>query len=37
VAAIALAFAVLTILFGLWPDPLFDAARDMGTSIRGLR
>ena len=37
VAAIALAFAVLTILFGLWPDPLFDAAREMGTSISGLR
>jgi hypothetical protein len=37
VAAIALTFAVLTILFGLWPDPLFDAAREMGTSISGLR
>jgi NADH-quinone oxidoreductase subunit N len=37
VAAIALAFAVLTILFGLWPDPLFDAAREMGTSISALR
>jgi hypothetical protein len=37
VAAVAIAFAVLTIVFGLWPDPLFDAARDMGTSISGLR
>jgi len=37
VAAIAITFAVLTILFGLWPDPLFDAAREMGTSISGLR
>jgi NADH-quinone oxidoreductase subunit N len=36
VAAIALVFAALTILFGLWPDPLFEAARDMGTSIPGL-
>jgi NADH-quinone oxidoreductase subunit N len=37
VAVIALVFAALTILFGLWPDPLFEAARDMGTSITGLR
>jgi NADH-quinone oxidoreductase subunit N len=37
VATIAIAFAVLTIAIGLWPDPLFDAARDVGTSIRGLR
>ena len=35
--AIAVVFAVATILFGLWPDPLFDAARDMGTSISALR
>jgi NADH-quinone oxidoreductase subunit N len=33
VAAVAIAFAVLTILFGLWPDPLFDAARDVGTTF----
>jgi NADH-quinone oxidoreductase subunit N len=37
VAFIAIAFAVATIVFGLWPDPLFDAARDIGTSISGLR
>jgi NADH-quinone oxidoreductase subunit N len=37
VAAIAIAFAAATILFGLWPDPLFDAARDVGTSLSGLR
>jgi NADH-quinone oxidoreductase subunit N len=33
VAAVAIAFAVLTIVFGLWPDPLFDAARDVGTTF----
>ena len=37
VAAIAIVFAAATILFGIWPDPLFDAARDMGTSLSGLR
>jgi NADH-quinone oxidoreductase subunit N len=37
VAAVAILFAAATILFGIWPDPLFDAARDMGTSISGLR
>jgi NADH-quinone oxidoreductase subunit N len=37
VAAIAIAFAAATILFGVWPDPLFDAAREIGTSISGLR
>jgi NADH-quinone oxidoreductase subunit N len=37
VAAIAIVFAVLTIVIGLWPDPLFDAAREVGTSISGLR
>jgi NADH-quinone oxidoreductase subunit N len=36
-AAVALLFGVLTILFGLWPDPLFDAAREMGTSLSNLR
>jgi NADH-quinone oxidoreductase subunit N len=36
VAVIAIAFAMATILFGLWPDPLFDAARDMGTALSGL-
>jgi NADH-quinone oxidoreductase subunit N len=37
IAAIAIAFAAATILFGIWPDPLFDAARDIGTSLSGLR
>ena len=33
--AIAVLFAAATIFFGLWPDPLFDAARDVGTSLSG--
>ena len=33
VAAVAVFFAVLTIVFGLWPDPLFDAAQDVGTTF----
>jgi NADH-quinone oxidoreductase subunit N len=37
VAAIAILSAAATILFGIWPDPLFDAARDVGTAISGLR
>jgi NADH-quinone oxidoreductase subunit N len=37
VAFIAIAFAAATIFFGLYPDPLFDAARDVGTAISGLR
>jgi NADH-quinone oxidoreductase subunit N len=37
VAAVAILFAVATIVFGVWPDPLFDAARDVGSSIAGLR
>jgi hypothetical protein len=36
VAAIAIVAAAATILFGIWPDPLFDAAREIGTSISGL-
>jgi NADH-quinone oxidoreductase subunit N len=36
VLAVAVVFAAATILFGLWPDPLFDAARDMGTSLSAL-
>jgi NADH:ubiquinone oxidoreductase subunit 2 (subunit N) len=36
VAAIAILFAALTILFGIWPDPLFDAAKDVSTSLAGL-
>jgi NADH-quinone oxidoreductase subunit N len=37
VAVIAILFAAATIVFGLWPAPLFDAARDVGTAISGLR
>jgi NADH-quinone oxidoreductase subunit N len=36
VAAIAILFAVLTIVFGIWPTPLFDAAKDVSTSLAGL-
>jgi NADH-quinone oxidoreductase subunit N len=36
VAAIAIVAAFATILFGIWPDPLFDAAREMSTSLSGL-
>jgi NADH-quinone oxidoreductase subunit N len=36
VALVAIAFAAATLLFGIWPDPLFDAARDMGTALSGL-
>ncbi|MEA2418416.1 MAG: NADH-quinone oxidoreductase subunit [Thermoleophilaceae bacterium] len=37
VAVIAILFAAATIAFGLYPDPLFDVARDVGTSLSGLR
>jgi NADH-quinone oxidoreductase subunit N len=37
VAAVAILFAAATILIGIWPDPLFDAARDVGTSLSNLR
>jgi NADH-quinone oxidoreductase subunit N len=37
VAVVAILFAAATIFFGVWPDPLFDAARDVGTAISGLR
>jgi NADH-quinone oxidoreductase subunit N len=36
VAAVAILFAAATIAFGLWPDPLFDAARDVGTALSNL-
>ncbi len=36
VAAVAIVFAALTLLFGLWPEPLFDAARDMGSALSNL-
>ncbi|HEX2126641.1 MAG TPA: NADH-quinone oxidoreductase subunit N [Thermoleophilaceae bacterium] len=37
VAAVAILFAAATIFFGIVPDPLFDAARDVGTSLSNLR
>jgi NADH-quinone oxidoreductase subunit N len=37
VAAVAILFAAATILFGIVPDPLFDAAREVGTAVSGLR
>ena len=33
VTLVAVLAAAATILFGLWPNPLFDAARDIGTSL----
>ena len=36
VALVAIVFAAATIVFGIWPDPMFDAARDIGTSISSL-
>ncbi len=36
VLAIAVLFAVATIAIGVVPSPLFDAARDIGTSLAGL-
>jgi NADH-quinone oxidoreductase subunit N len=37
VAAVAILFAAATIVVGIWPDPLFDAARDVGTALSNLR
>jgi NADH-quinone oxidoreductase subunit N len=37
VAVVAIVCAAATILFGLWPDPLFDAARDVGAALSQLR
>jgi NADH-quinone oxidoreductase subunit N len=36
VAAVAVVTAALTIFFGIIPAPLFDAARDVGTSLSNL-
>jgi NADH-quinone oxidoreductase subunit N len=36
VVFVAVLAAAASILFGLWPNPLFDAARDMGSSLSGL-
>lgn len=37
VAFVAILFAAATIVLGLWPEPLFDLARDVGTAISQLR
>jgi NADH-quinone oxidoreductase subunit N len=36
VVLVAVLAAAATILFGLWPNPLFDAARDIGSSLANL-
>jgi NADH-quinone oxidoreductase subunit N len=36
IAIVAILFAAATILIGIFPDPLFDAARDVGTSLSNL-
>jgi NADH-quinone oxidoreductase subunit N len=36
VALVAILFGAATIVFGLWPEPLFDAAREIGTALSGL-
>jgi NADH:ubiquinone oxidoreductase subunit 2 (subunit N) len=36
VVAIAVLAAATTIFFGIWPDPLFDAARDVSSALSGL-
>ena len=33
---VALVFALATIVFGIYPDPLFDVARDAGAALGGL-
>jgi NADH-quinone oxidoreductase subunit N len=37
VLLVAVLAAVATIFFGIWPDPLFDLAGDVGSAISGLR
>jgi NADH-quinone oxidoreductase subunit N len=37
VVLVAVLAAAATIFFGIWPDPLFDVARDVGTALTGLR
>jgi NADH-quinone oxidoreductase subunit N len=36
VVLIAVLAAAATIFFGIWPDPLFDVARDVGTALGNL-
>jgi NADH-quinone oxidoreductase subunit N len=37
IAFVAIAFAAATIVLGLWPTPLFDAARELGSALSQLR
>jgi NADH:ubiquinone oxidoreductase subunit 2 (subunit N) len=37
VVAVAIACAAATIALGIYPDPLFDVARDVGSSLGELR
>jgi hypothetical protein len=37
VLLVAVLAAAATIFFGVWPDPLFDLAGDVGSAISGLR
>jgi NADH-quinone oxidoreductase subunit N len=37
VVAVAVLAAAATIFFGIWPDPLFDVARDVGSALGNLR
>jgi NADH-quinone oxidoreductase subunit N len=36
VAVVAVLCALLTVALGIYPDPLFDAARDAGAAITSL-
>jgi NADH-quinone oxidoreductase subunit N len=36
VLAVAVVCAAAVIFFGIWPDPLFDLARDVGSALSGL-
>jgi hypothetical protein len=36
VVAVAVLFGAATILLGIWPDPLFDVARDVSSALPGL-
>jgi NADH-quinone oxidoreductase subunit N len=37
VVLVAVVAAAAVLFFGIWPDPLFDLARDVGSSLPGLR
>jgi hypothetical protein len=36
VLAVAVLAAAATLFLGVWPDPLFDLARDVGSSLSNL-